>query len=119
MHLSYVYILSDLYNKRLYIGVTSNLLKRLSEHKNHLIEGYTKKNNISKLVYFEEFLDVKSAIRREKNLKGKLRRKKLELINCMNPEWIDFYKLLIDDQDLSEYMERRDSLLKIKANPIM
>lgn len=114
MKLSYIYILTDSYNERLYIGVTSNLLQRISEHKNHLIKGYTRRFKVSKLVYFEEFLDIKTVIRREKILKGKLRQKKLELINCMNPEWNDLYNLLASYQDINQYTEQRDKYLKYK-----
>ena len=73
----------------LYIGVTSNLEKRLYEHRNHLVDGFTKKYNVHKLVYFEESSDVKIAIAREKQLKGWTRRKKNELIKKNNPEWKD------------------------------
>ncbi len=74
---------------RLYIGVTNNLERRLYEHKNKLIDGFTKKYNIDKLVYFEETADVKSAIEREKQLKGWIRERKNSLINSVNPDWKD------------------------------
>jgi len=76
-------------SKTLYIGVTDNLERRLYEHKNKLIEGFTKRYNITKLVYYEETNDVQSAIRREKQIKGWLRRKKIALIETMNPRWVD------------------------------
>ncbi len=114
MKLSYVYILTDSKNQKLYIGITSNLIKRISEHKNHIIEGYTRRYNLDKLVYFEEFFDIKTAIKREKNLKGKLRKKKLELINSMNPDWIDLYEMLITESDLNFFIEERDKYLKLK-----
>jgi putative endonuclease len=84
----YVYILSS---KRgsLYVGVTNNLERRIFEHKNKLIEGFTKKYNITLLVYYESFDDVKTAIEREKQIKGLLRSKKVELIKTMNPGWED------------------------------
>ena len=73
----------------MYIGVTNNLERRLYEHKNKLIDGFTKKYNVNKLVYFETTTDVKSAIQREKQLKNLVRRKKDELIDSVNPEWRD------------------------------
>ncbi len=85
----FVYILSNWDDSVLYIGVTSDLEKRLYEHRNHLVDGFTKKYNVHKLVYFEETSDVYSAITREKQLKGWLRKKKNDLIQKMNPEWKD------------------------------
>ena len=85
----FVYILTNWDDSVLYIGVTSNLEKRLYEHRNHLVDGFTKKYNIHKLVYFEESSDVNSAIAREKQLKGWTRKKKNDLINKSNPEWKD------------------------------
>ncbi len=84
----YVYIIS---NKRdtLYTGVTNNLERRIYEHKNHLIEGFTKKYNITQLLFFESSDDVTAAIAREKQIKGMLRSKKIELIKGMNPAWKD------------------------------
>jgi putative endonuclease len=73
----------------LYTGVTSNLERRLFEHKQHLVEGYTKRYNITKLVYYDETNDVIEAITREKQIKGWLRQKKIALIESMNPEWKD------------------------------
>ena len=73
----------------MYVGVTNNLLRRLYEHKNHLIEGFTKKYNVTKLVYYEESPDVLAAIAREKQLKGWSRIKKNGLVESENPEWND------------------------------
>ena len=87
----YVYILSNWNNKVLYIGVTNDINTRIYEHKNKLVDGFTKKYNVSKLVYLEEVSDVKAAITREKQLKGWNRQKKEVLINNMNPEWKDLY----------------------------
>ena len=84
-----VYILSNKNNTTLYIGVTSNLLKRLHEHKTKLYKGFTSKYNCDKLVYFEEFQSMNEAIKREKQLKSGNRKKKEELINNENPEWND------------------------------
>ncbi len=84
----YVYILSNM-SKTLYIGVTNNLERRLYEHKNQLIDGFAKKYNLTKLVYFETTTDITAAIYREKQLKGLLRNKKIILIEENNPEWDD------------------------------
>ena len=84
----YVYILS---NKRgtLYTGVTNDLEHRVYQHKNKVIEGFTKRYNITRLVYFESSDDVTAAIAREKQIKGWLRSKKIELIKRVNPQWKD------------------------------
>ena len=85
----YVYILTNTYNTVLYIGVTNNLERRLYEHKNKLVDGFTKKYNLHKLVYFDMTPDVRSAIEREKQLKGWTRAKKHALIEETNPNWVD------------------------------
>jgi len=85
----YVYIISSNNNKAIYIGVTSNLEKRVYEHKHKLIRGFTSKYNCNKLVYYEDYDDVWLAIGREKQLKKWVRRKKEMLINKMNPDWED------------------------------
>ncbi len=84
----YVYIMTNK-SGTLYIGVTNNIKKRVWQHKSKLIDGFTKKYNIQHLIYFETFDDISSAIAREKVLKGWLRKKKIELINSINPEWND------------------------------
>ena len=73
----------------LYVGVTNNIKKRVYEHKNKLVEGFTKKYNINRLLYFETFGDIYSAIAREKTTKGWLRRKKIALVRTINPGWTD------------------------------
>ena len=83
----YVYIITNWNNKVLYIGVTNNIARRIYEHKNKLIDGFTKKYNVYKLVYLEEMNDVEAAISREKQLKGWNRDKKIMLIESMNPKW--------------------------------
>ena len=88
----FVYILSNWNDSVLYIGVTSNLPRRLYEHRNHLVDGFSNKYNTHKLVYFEETDDVYSAISREKQLKKWSRVKKNELITRVNPEWCDLSK---------------------------
>ena len=85
----FVYILSNWDDSVLYIGVTGNLPRRLYEHRNGLVEGFTKKYNVHKLVYYEYTNDVYSAISREKQLKKWTRAKKNALIANRNPQWID------------------------------
>ncbi len=85
----FVYILSNWDDSVLYIGVTGNLPRRLFEHREHLVSGFSSKYNTHKLVYFEETSDVYSAISREKQLKGWTRKKKNDLIQKRNPEWKD------------------------------
>ncbi len=84
----YVYIMTNR-SKTLYTGVTNNLERRVYEHKNKLVSGFTHKYNITKLVYYEETSDVNSALAREKQIKGWLRSKKMALIESENPEWKD------------------------------
>jgi len=86
-----VYILSSKKDGTLYIGVTSNLKKRIWEHKEKIVEGFTKKYNIDKLVYFEQTENVNSAILREKRLKKWNRAWKIRLIEEKNPQWNDLY----------------------------
>ena len=88
MNQYYVYIMTNR-SKTLYTGVTNDLVRRVYEHKNKMVDGFTKKYNITKLVYFEETNDVQSAITREKQIKGWLRRKKIALIQSVNPGWKD------------------------------
>jgi putative endonuclease len=87
-HQYFVYIMASL-SGTLYTGVTNNLYKRVYQHKNDLIEGFTKKYQCHKLVYFEETNDVESAIAREKRIKGWSRKKKETLIKLTNPKWKD------------------------------
>lgn len=84
----YVYIMTNK-SKTLYTGVTNNLTKRVFEHRQKLVPGFTSKYNITHLVFFEETPDVKAAISREKQIKGWLRAKKIALIESMNPQWKD------------------------------
>jgi len=85
----YTYILTNWNNKVMYIGVTNNMQRRLFEHKNKLIDGFSKKYNLNKLVYFELFFDINQAIRREKEIKKWRREKKNNLVKLLNPEWKD------------------------------
>ena len=96
MKTSYVYILASI-NKKLYIGVTSDLLKRVYQHKNKEIKGFTEKYNIDQLVYFEEHQDIKQAFIREKQMKKWNREWKINLINEKNSLWEDLYYRLIND----------------------
>ena len=84
----YLYILSNK-SRTLYTGVTSHLSNRLYEHKVGVVDGFTKRYNIKKLVYYETTNNIHSAIAREKQIKGWLRRKKIALIESMNPDWND------------------------------
>jgi len=95
MKIYYVYILASNRNGTLYIGVTNDLLKRVYEHKNNLIDGFTKKYSVHRLVYYEQCPDVESALQREKQLKKWNRKWKLGLIEKENPEWIDLYEQLV------------------------
>ena len=81
-------------SQTLYTGVTNNLLKRVYQHKNKLIDGFSKKYNITILIYYETHEDIRAAIAREKQIKGWLRKKKIALIESMNPEWKDLYSEL-------------------------
>lgn len=88
----YVYIMTNKLNSVLYIGMTGKVLpQRIWEHKEKLVEGFTKKYNITKLVYYEVFEDPNAAITREKQLKAGSRQKKIDLINTMNVTWKDLY----------------------------
>ena len=90
----YVYILADKRNGTLYIGVNNNLLRRVVEHKRKIVESFTKRYNVNKLVWYEQTNDIRSAIQREKQIKKWLRKWKLELIEESNPNWKDlFYEI--------------------------
>ena len=85
----WVYMLTNDTNKVLYIGVTNDIKRRICEHRSELIDGFTKRYHIHKLVYYECYHDINDAILREKKLKGLLRVKKNKLIEAQNPEWND------------------------------
>ena len=87
----YVYILTNANKNVLYTGITSDLIRRVYEHKNKIIEGFTSKYDVNKLGYFECFDDIENAILREKQIKAGSRQKKIDLINKLNPEWKDLY----------------------------
>ena len=88
----YVYILTNKRNNVLYTGVTNDLQRRVYEHREKLGEGFTAKYNVNKLVYYEETESIEAAIKREKQIKGGSRQKKIDLIEGMNPHWKDLYK---------------------------
>jgi len=83
--------MTNKHNTVLYTGITNDLKRRVYEHKNKLVDGFTKKYNITKLVYYEVFYDPENAILREKQIKAGSRQKKIDLINSMNSCWQDLY----------------------------
>ncbi len=87
----YVYILTNDHLNVMYVGMTSNLERRMYEHKNGLIDGFTKRYNVHRLVYYETTTYGNDAIAREKQLKGYSRKKKNALVESLNPEWKDLY----------------------------
>jgi len=86
---SYIYIMTNKTHCVLYTGVTSDLRKRVYQHKEGSVPGFTRKYNVKTLVYFDTFDDIRDAIAREKQIKKGSRQKKIDLINAMNPEWRD------------------------------
>lgn len=90
----YIYILTNVSNSVMYIGVTNDLKRRLAEHKNELIDGFTKRYHVHKLVYFEEYSEIKLALAREKQLKRWVRAKKNWLVETKNPNWLDWSEKL-------------------------
>lgn len=96
-----VYIMTNKNNTTLYIGVTGNLPKRVYEHKKKLVDGFTKRYNLDKLVYFEQTENVQSALQREKQLKNWHREWKINLVNRLNPEWKDLADTLLDAETSS------------------
>ena len=90
----YIYILTNKNRTVLYTGITNDLKRRIHEHKEKTVEGFTRKYNVTNLVYYEVFDDAENAILREKQIKGGSRRKKVELINNVNKEWRDLYEEL-------------------------
>jgi len=87
----WVYILASRVGGTLYIGVTNDLVRRVYEHRQGLVEGFTKKRAVHRLIHFEQFDDIENAIRREKRLKSWNRAWKIRLIEETNPDWIDLY----------------------------
>lgn len=95
----FVYILTN-QSGTLYVGKTSDLVRRIREHKSNLIAGFTQKYKLHNLVYYENAPNAMSALARERQLKGWLRRKKIKLINKMNPEWKDLGQKLTNIQTI-------------------
>ena len=94
----FVYILSNSTNTTVYTGVTSDLPRRMDEHRRHLYPGsFTAKYHVTKLVYYEQHEDIREAIGREKQIKSWSRRRKNELIASLNPEWNDLFPLLMEE----------------------
>ena len=96
----YIYIMTN-NSKTLYVGITNNLVRRVYEHKNKLIDGFTKKYNLAKLVYYELINDADSAIKREKQLKNWHRQWKVNLIESLNKEWKDLSDKFLGDAETS------------------
>jgi putative endonuclease len=90
----YVYILANAASTVLYVGVTNDLARRVFEHKGKFVAGFTSRYNVPKLVYYELFDEPESAITREKQLKAGSRKKKMALIDAVNPAWDDLYEKL-------------------------
>ena len=90
----YVYMMTNKRNTVLYVGVTNDLIRRAYEHREKLVDGFTKKYNIVKLVYYEVLEDIENAILREKQIKAGSRQKKIQLISNVNKEWRDLYEEL-------------------------
>ena len=105
----YVYILASKRNGTLYVGFTNDLRRRMYEHKNGIIEGFTKKYGVNRLVYFEESAEVNAAIRREKQIKGWRRDKKIALIESTNPDWEDLSKEWFVDSSLAFGMTKKST----------
>lgn len=87
----YIYIMTNVKHSVLYTGVTNDLKKRVYQHKSKLADGFTKRYNTTKLVYYEVFESIENAILREKQIKGGSRQRKIDLIDSMNKDWIDLY----------------------------
>ena len=92
---AFIYILTNKHNTVFYVGVTTNIIKRIWEHKNNIVKGFTKKYNTHKLVYYEIFDSIEQAITREKYIKGKKREYKIRLIEKNNSNYKDLYKSLL------------------------
>lgn len=91
---SYIYMMTNKRNTVIYTGISSDLQKRIYEHKHKLLGGFTKRYNVDKLVYYEVFDDINDAIEREKQIKAGSRKKKIQLIKSINPDFIDLYNNL-------------------------
>ncbi|MEI8349033.1 MAG: GIY-YIG nuclease family protein [Candidatus Omnitrophota bacterium] len=110
----YVYILTNRGNSVLYTGATTNLLKRVFQHRQRYLSGFTKRYNLSKLAYYEVFIDMVSARVRERKIKGWKRGRKISLIESMNPMWEDLYNGLVRDPSS---LRTQDDPLLIEKTP--
>ena len=110
-----VYIMTNKNNKVLYTGATSNLFKRVSEHKAKVIAGFTAGYNVTKLVSYEEFNTMEQAIAREKQIKGGSRKKKLDLINSVNSEWKDLFEVYFGNSVIASDSEAIPQLPEIAS----
>lgn len=95
MKKGFVYMMSNKKDGVLYIGVTSDIVKRIYEHKNGFVDGFTKQYNLKNLVYYEVYDDITEAVKREKQLKNWHREWKVELVNMQNPHWEDLYESIL------------------------
>jgi len=91
---NHTFLLTNKHNNVLYTGVTTDLIRRIYQHKAKLVKGFTQKYNVDRLVYYEACTNIVDAIRREKQLKGWTRKRKDALINTLNPQWDDLYQSL-------------------------
>jgi putative endonuclease len=91
----YIYIMTNKYHNVFYVGMTNDLVRRVYEHKEKLLDGFTKRYNLNKLVYYEVADTASAAIARERQLKGGSRENKIELIKQMNPRWLDLYETIL------------------------
>lgn len=107
----FVYIISNWSGAVIYTGVTSDLLKRIYQHKNGLLKGFSQKYKVTKLVYYEEFGDIELAIMREKEIKKWRREKKNSLIKSMNPEWNDLAERWFEDSSSCAATVRNDGVV--------
>lgn len=101
-HLGYAYILTNRGNSVLYVGATTNLVKRVYAHRHQYLNGFTKRYNLYKLVYYEVFDAIGAARLREKTIKEWLREKKRSLVESKNPDWSDLYNILRRDPSLAD-----------------
>ncbi|MGQ3890883.1 GIY-YIG nuclease family protein [Legionella sp. CNM-4043-24] len=117
---SYVYLLANKHHNVLYTGVTNDLIRRVYEHKNKLVAGFTQKYNVDRLVYFEVCSGIVVAIEREKQIKGWSRKKKHDLINSLNPEWNDLYRSICYRSCHCREIPRcaRDDVVSLQKNGI-
>ena len=116
MRACYVYIVTNRNHAVLYIGVTSDLEGRIWEHRAQLMESFTKRYQCKKLIYYEDYPDPRSAIDRERQLKGWRREKKIALINEMNPRWVDLFEEITADFDMSMLDKEKVEPLIVKSS---